>query len=98
MLHLLSLKMEFLKVSLFQIDKSILPQLFNNLEMITQKFVSSIFNINNSNETDQLKILDFLCTMQKTNLIRKKYTLIHLQLWNLNLYKDIVPTWLFWIT
>lgn len=45
--------MEFLKVNLFQIDKSILPQLLNNLEMITQKFVSSIFNINNSNETDQ---------------------------------------------
>lgn len=52
---LCGLKMEFLKVSLFQIDKSILPQLLNNLnlEMITQKFVSSIFNINNSNETDQ---------------------------------------------
>lgn len=53
MWHLLSLKMEFLKVSLFQIDKSILSQLLNNLEIITQKFVSSIFNINNSNETDQ---------------------------------------------
>lgn len=29
---------------------------------------------------------------------QKKYTLIHLQLWNLNLYKDTVPTRLFWIT
>lgn len=45
--------MKFLKVTLFRIDKSVLPQLLNNLEMITQKFVSSIFNINNSNETDQ---------------------------------------------
>lgn len=47
--------MKFLKVTLIRIDKSVLPQLqlLNNLEMITQKFVSSIFNINNSNETDQ---------------------------------------------
>lgn len=47
--------MKFLKVTLFRIDKSVLPQLqlLNNLEMITQKFVSSIFNINNSYETDQ---------------------------------------------
>lgn len=76
--------MKFLKVTLFRIDKSVLPQfqLINNLEMITQKFVSSIFNNYNSNETDQFKILDFLCTMQKTNLIMKKYTLIHLQLYN----------------
>lgn len=29
---------------------------------------------------------------------KKKYTLIHLQLWNLNLYKDTIPTWLYWIT
>lgn len=90
--------MEFLKVSLFQIDKSILPQLLNNLEMITQKFVSSIFKNYNSIETDQYNILDFLRIIQNTNLIRKKYTLIHLQLWNLNLYKDTVPKWLFWIT
>lgn len=36
-----------------------LPQLLNNLEKITQKFVSSIFNNYNSNETDQYNILDF---------------------------------------
>lgn len=50
MWHLRSLKMEFLKVTLFLIefwiDKSILPQLLNNLDKITQTLnLSHLFSI-----------------------------------------------------
>lgn len=75
--HLRSLKMEFLKVTLFLIkfwiDKPILPLLLNNLEKITKKLIlSHLFSIFTTlMKLISKKILDFLCTIQKRNLIRK---------------------------
>lgn len=77
MWHLRSLKMEFLKVTLFLIefwiDKPILPLLLNNLKKITKKLIlSHLFSIFTTlMKLISKKILDFLCTIQNRNLIRK---------------------------